>query len=66
MTKQEFMAMSLPYMLKLQNKSAKSIYNLDHYMYQYVCDSEDDGDLEKFNLVLHPLSDLTKEIERVS
>lgn len=64
MTKQEFMAMSLPYGLKAKNRNEKGhIHNVDHYMYQYICDSEKDKDLYKYDLILHPLSDLTKDIE---
>ena len=60
MNKQEFMAMSLPYGLKARIKTENEyIHNVDHYMYQYICDSEKDKDLYKYDLILHPLSDLT-------
>lgn len=56
MTKQEFMAMSLPYELKIQLESGEIVvYNATTYFY------------DKFNKdiqpILRPLSDLTKPIE---
>ena len=64
MTKQEFMAMSLPYGLKAIIRTENQYsHNVDHYMYQYICDSEKDESLYKYDLILRPLSDLTKPIE---
>jgi hypothetical protein len=64
MTKIEFMAMSLPYGLKCQRKNGfLGISRIDHYLYKYISDSENDPQLEKFNLILRPISDLTKTIE---
>lgn len=56
MTKQEFMAFSLPYGIKIQLDSKEIVvYNATTYFY------------DKFNSfskpILHPLSDLTKPIE---
>lgn len=58
MTKQEFMAMSLPYDLQVVNeKGVRRTYAAVHYSYEF------EPDFEKFTPILHPLSDLTKEIE---
>jgi hypothetical protein len=62
MTKQEFIAISLPHDLKAIHKN-KHIHTVDHYLYQYICDAGEDSDLDKFKLILHPISDLTKSIE---
>ena len=62
MTKQEFIATSLPHDLKAIHKN-KHIHTVDHYLYQYICDAGEDSDLDKFKLILHPISDLTKPIE---
>lgn len=86
MTKQEFMAMSLPYGLKcnLMGETTKeteysdnpiaSVFKIEGIEYQSYCNNEieiqctdDDymhqAPLEEVFLLLHPLSDLTKEIE---
>ena len=58
MTKQEFMAMSLPYDLQVVNeKGVRKTYAAVHYSYEF------EPDFEKFTPILRPLSDLTKEIE---
>lgn len=58
MTKQEYMAMSLPYDLQVVNeKRVRKTYAAVHYSYEF------EPDFEKFTPILHPLSDLTKEIE---
>ena len=72
MTKQEFLAMSLPYMVKCQTKN-EFIYQLvqiDTSENLFFGQSEikmDDGYypyiMANCNPILHPLSDLTKEIE---
>jgi hypothetical protein len=58
MTKQEYMAMSLPYDLQVVNeKGVRKTYAAVHYSYEF------EPDFEKFTPILHPLSDLTKKIE---
>lgn len=63
MNKQEFMATSLPHGLKAMIRTEnKYIHNVDHYMYQYICDSDKDESLYKYDLILRPPSDITKPI----
>lgn len=58
MTKQEYMAMSLPYDLQVVNeKGVRKTYAAVHYSYEF------EPDFEKFTPILRPLSDLTKPIE---
>ena len=64
MDKKEFMALSLPYELKCMIRMADiktlTMYDFDSYQYHYR------GCHKKFEStfpILHPLSDLTKEIE---
>ena len=71
MTKQEFMAFSLPYGLKVtvtgkSNVSGEHIYTLysaysDTPVIEVV--GESDFKTDKYKSICHPLSDLTKEIE---
>ncbi len=62
MTKQEFMAMSLPYDLQVVNeKGVRKTYTAVHYSYEFEPGFE--PGFEKFTPILHPLSDLTKPIE---
>jgi len=67
MTKQEFMAMSFPYELKIINCEVETDFNTitgimgDAY---YISDSKYPyGDIVNCKPILHSLSDLTKEIE---
>lgn len=58
MTKQEYMAMSLPYDLQVVNeKGVRKTYAAVHYSYEF------EPDFEKFTPILRPLSDLTKPIK---
>jgi len=58
MTKQEYMAMSLPYDLQVVNeKAVRKTYAAVHYSYEF------EPDFEKFTPILRPLSDLTKPIK---
>ena len=58
MTKQEYMAMSLPYDLQVVNeKGVIKTYAAVHYSYEF------EPDFEKFTPILRPLSDLNKPIE---
>lgn len=71
MTKQQFLAMSLPYGLKVtvtgkSNVSGEHIYTLysaysDTPVIEVV--GESDFKTDKYKSICHPLSDLTKEIE---
>lgn len=66
MNKQQFGAMSLPHKLKAiftDKYGVVRIHEIDHYLYQYICDSEKDNSLYKYKYILRPLSDLTKPIE---
>lgn len=70
MTKQEFMAMSLPYGLKISmTKLSEYIKNTNNYDTRYFMQefeiSEHSNDFRKSYPVLHPISDLTKEIEHI-
>lgn len=58
MTKQEFLAASLPYDLQVYNeKGVQKTYAALHYSYEF------EPEFEKFTPILRPLSDLIKEIE---
>lgn len=69
MTKQEFMAMSLPYGIKTQTIYDSSVWNVNGFSREngVWLESYEDGDkLYDFcevEPILRPLSDLTKEIE---
>ena len=72
MTKQEFLAMSLPYELKAQFKRdekkgcRQKVIGTIGVVYDngsVVCYDTVNAYPEKFKMILHPLSDLIKEIE---
>ena len=68
MTKQEFMAMSLPYGLKISmTKLSECVKNTNNYDTRYFKQefeiSEHSNDFRKSYPILRPLSELTKEIE---
>ena len=71
MTKQEFLAMSLPYNLKIKhfdaNRESEHICKIEvwHNEEVTISDGEYEYDLLLKDIlpILHPLSDLTKEIE---
>lgn len=73
MTKQEFMAFSLPYGLKVQhfdsNKESEHLCKIEiwHNEEVTISDGEYEYDLLSNDCfpILHPLSDLTKEIEHI-
>ena len=60
MTKQEFMALSLPYGLKVKEVDLDVTFN--YSAKTYILMSMLDWD-NSYQPILHPLSDLTKEIE---
>lgn len=62
MTKQEFLAMSLPYGLKCKDSDLLEPNKIYKYIGSYY---QMDNEIEYKNVkpILHPLSDLTKEIE---
>ena len=64
MNKEQFLAMNLPHKVKAiftDEYGVIRIHELDHYLYQYMCDSQKDDTLYKFKLILHPLTDLKKD-----
>ena len=62
MTKQEFLAMSLPHELRCEISNKKVCYKLASYTAtDYALEFNDKGIIG--TPILHPLSDLTKEIE---
>ena len=63
MTKQEFMAMSLPYGLKCQVSFRKEILELDLITTDSTFGFKDSRYFKKCTPILRPLSDLTKGIE---
>ena len=72
MTKQEFLAFSLPYKLKLQFKDREDKYCRKQVIgtlggiysdRTIICHDTVNAYPAKFKPILHPLSDLTKEIE---
>ena len=62
MTKQEFLAMSLPYELKCNDSNLLESNSIYKYIGSYY---QMDNEIEYKNVkpILHPLTDLTKEIE---
>ena len=62
MTKQEFLAMSLPYGLKCKDSDLLESNSIYKYIGSYY---QMDNEIEYKNVkpILHPLTDLTKEIE---
>lgn len=61
MTKQEFLAMSLPYGLKVLRVNDNIIIN--YFGIHYVNEFDRNDPEIDYHPILHPLSDLTKEIE---
>lgn len=61
MTKQEFLAMSLPYRLKAVDIYTEKVFlcNAAYYSEEFECKNE----YYNSKLILHPLSDITKAIE---
>lgn len=58
MTKQEYMAMSLPYDLQVVNEEGvQKTYAALHYSYEF------EPEFEKFTPIVRPLSDINKKIE---
>ena len=62
MTKQEFLAMSLPYGLKCKDSDLLEPNKIYKYIGTFYQVDNETG-YEKVKPILHPLSDLTKEIE---
>lgn len=64
MNKEHFLASSFPFKVKViftDEYGVDRIHEMDHYLYQYMCDSQKDDTLYKFKPILHPLSNLTKD-----